>query len=300
MKVTMRDMLEAGVHFGHKTRLWDPKMKPYIYGSRYKVHIINLEHSLPLFRDALNFASSVAARKGKVLFVGTKSVAAPMIKAHAERCSMPYVNHRWLGGMLTNWKTIRLSIRRLRDLEKMFEKNDFSGLTKKERLSLQREYTKLNMTLGGIKNMGGLPDAIFVIDVGAEKIAIDEANKLGIPVIGIVDTNNSPDGIDYVIPGNDDSFRSVELYCTKMADVIFDSRKKFVAEEEAKAKAKAAKLKAKPTAKKDEKAKKVITKKITKSEPATKAAADKKAAEPKAKKADEKKTIDTKTVDEKE
>lgn len=229
--VTMRQMLEAGVHFGHRTRDWDPKMSEFIYGKHYQVHIINLELTLPLFREALNFVSNLAARKGKILFVGTKQAASNIIREEATRCGMPYVNHRWLGGMLTNYKTIRQSIKRLKDLEATFASGGFEGLTKKEKLNLSREKDKLERSLGGIKDMGSLPDALFVIDVGHEKIAVDEAVKLGIPVIGIVDTNNSPDRIDYIIPGNDDSIRAISLYSSLLADTILDARAKHAVEE---------------------------------------------------------------------
>jgi len=221
---SMRDMLKAGVHFGHQTCHWNPKMGPYIYGSRNKIHIINLESTLPLFKDALNFMSSVASKKGKILFVGTKPAARDIVSEEAKRCRMPYVDHRWLGGMLTNYKTIRQSIRRLKELESMFEKGTFGRLTKKEILNLTRDKAKLERGLGGIKNMGGLPDALFVIDVGHEEIAIAEAKRLGIPVIGIVDTNNNPDGVSYVIPGNDDSIRSIQLYAKCVADCILEAR----------------------------------------------------------------------------
>ena len=224
LDVTMRDMLKAGVHYGHQSRDWDPKMGPYIYGVRNKIHIINLETTLPMFEDALNFMGGIASKKGKVLFVGTKPAAQEVIREHAQRCHMPYVDHRWLGGMLTNYKTIRQSIRRLKELETMFEKNAFGRLTKKEILNLTRDKAKLDRSLGGIKNMGGLPDALFVIDVGHEKIAIAEANRLGIPVIGVVDTNNSPKGIEYIIPGNDDSLRAINLYVKSAADSILDAR----------------------------------------------------------------------------
>jgi small subunit ribosomal protein S2 len=224
LNVSMRDMLKAGVHFGHQTCHWNPKMGEYIYGARNKIHIINLEKTVPLFDDALNFISSIASKKGKILFVGTKEAAQEIIKSEAQRCNMPYVDHRWLGGMLTNYKTIRQSIRRLKELESMFEKSNFGRLTKKEILNLTRDKAKLERSLGGIKNMGGLPDAIFVIDVGHEKIAIREANRLGIPVIGIVDTNNSPENVSYVIPGNDDSLRSIQLYTKCVADCILDAR----------------------------------------------------------------------------
>lgn len=221
---SMRDMLKAGVHFGHQTSHWNPKMREYIYGARNKIHIINLEKTVPLFKDALNFIGNTVSKKGKILFVGTKDAAQKIVKEQAQRCKMPYVNHRWLGGMLTNYKTIRQSIRRLKDLESMFEKNSFGRLNKKEILNLTREKDKLERSLGGIKNMGSLPDALFVIDVGHEKIAVREANRLGIPVIGIVDTNNNPDGISYVIPGNDDSIRSIELYTQAVADCVLDAR----------------------------------------------------------------------------
>lgn len=224
MAVSMQDMLKAGVHFGHQTRYWNPKMSSYIYGSRNKIHIIDLGKSLPLLQDAVNFISSVAANKGKVLFVGTKVAAQNIIREEAERCGMPYVNHRWLGGMLTNYKTIRQSIKRLKDLEAMFESGKFGRLTKKEILNLDREKDKLLNSLGGIKNMGGIPDAIFVVDVGHENIAVREANRLGVPVVGIVDSNNDPDNISYVIPGNDDSTRAIRFYAKTMADVILDAR----------------------------------------------------------------------------
>lgn len=220
----MRDMLKAGVHFGHQTCYWNPKMGSYIYGARNKIHIINLEKTLPMMKDAMNFISGIASKKGKILFVGTKQAAQEIIKDEALRCRMPFVNHRWLGGMLTNYKTIRQSIRRLKELEAMFEKNAFGRLTKKEILNLTRTKAKLDRSLGGIKNMGGLPDALFVVDVGHENIAIAEANRLGIPVIGIVDTNNSPEGVDYIIPGNDDSLRSIQLYAKCVADCILDAR----------------------------------------------------------------------------
>ncbi|HSW92893.1 MAG TPA: 30S ribosomal protein S2 [Gammaproteobacteria bacterium] len=222
--VSMREMLKAGVHFGHQTCHWNPKMGEYIFGARNKIHIINLEKTVAMLGDALNFMGNIASKKGKILFVGTKPAAQEIIKAEAQRCFMPYVNHRWLGGMLTNYKTIRQSIRRLKELEGMFEKNSFGRLNKKEILQLTRERDKLERALGGIKNMGGLPDALFIIDVGHEKIAIAEANRLGIPVIGIVDTNNSPAGIDYVIPGNDDSIRSIQLYTEAVANCVLEGR----------------------------------------------------------------------------
>ena len=224
LPVSMSDMLKAGVHFGHQTRYWNPKMGAYIYGARNKIHIINLEKTLPMLQDAFNFVGKIAANKGKVLFVGTKTAARDIIKEAADRCRMPYVNHRWLGGMLTNYKTIRQSIRRLKELEAMFEKNNFGRLVKKEILQLTREKAKLERSLGGIKNMGGLPDALFVVDVGHENIAIAEANRLSIPVIGIVDTNHNPKGVSYIIPGNDDSLRAIQLYAKCISDAILEAR----------------------------------------------------------------------------
>jgi small subunit ribosomal protein S2 len=216
--VTMRDMLKAGVHFGHQTRYWNPKMDQYIFGARNKIHIINLEHTVPMFNDAITFVNGLAAKKSKVLFVGTKRAASNLVKEHAVRAGQPFVNHRWLGGMLTNWKTIRQSIRRLKELETQSQDGTFDKLTKKEALMRTREMEKLERSLGGIKDMGGLPDALFIIDVDHENIAVAEANKLGIPVIGVVDTNSSPDGVDYVIPGNDDAIRAIELYVGAVAD----------------------------------------------------------------------------------
>ncbi len=217
-------MLEAGVHFGHQTRYWNPQMAPFIFGDRNKIHIINLEKTLPLFNDAMNFLSSIAAKRGTVLFVGTKRAAQQVIKEEAERCGMPYVNHRWLGGMLTNFKTVKQSIKRLRELESMAADGHFERLSKKEVLMLNRELAKLEKSLGGIKDMKGMPDALFVIDVGHENIAVQEARKLGIPVVGVVDTNNSPKDVDYVIPGNDDAIRSIKLYVTAAADAILEGR----------------------------------------------------------------------------
>ena len=222
--VTMRQMLEAGVHFGHQTRFWHPKMSPYIFGERNKIHIINLEKTLPLFRDATNFIGRLAAKRGKVLFVGTKRAAQESIEREAIRCGMPYVNRRWLGGMLTNYKTVKQSIRRLTDLEQLIESGGLERLSKKEGLQIRRELEKLNRGLAGIKNMGGLPDALFIIDVGHERIAVAEAQKLGIPVVAVVDSNNTPDGCDYVIPGNDDAIRSISLYTAAMADAILEAR----------------------------------------------------------------------------
>ena len=221
-RVTMRQMLEAGVHFGHQTRYWNPKMAPYIFGARNKIHIINLEKTLPMFNDALNMAGKIAAKGGKVMFVGTKRAAQNTVKEEAIRCKMPYVNFRWLGGMLTNYKTVKQSVRRLHDLEKMQADGSMDRLVKKEVLTLSREQEKLEKTLGGIKHLKKLPDALFIIDVGHEDIAVKEAVKLGIPVIGVVDTNNSQDNIDYVIPGNDDAIRAIQLYASAMADAIAD------------------------------------------------------------------------------
>ncbi len=220
MAITMRDMLAAGVHFGHRTRYWNPKMAPYIYGARNGIHIINLEKTLPLYQDALNFLTNVVANKGKVLFVGTKTSAQQSIRENAARCGMPFVDHRWLGGMLTNYKTVRQSIKQLKHLEELQASGAFEKMIKKEALQMKRKLTKLERALGGIKAMNGIPDAIFVLDVGHENIAITEARKLKIPVVGIVDTNHSPDNIDYVIPGNDDSMRAIDLYLTGIADAI--------------------------------------------------------------------------------
>ncbi len=223
-KVSMRDMLQAGVHFGHQTRFWNPKMKPFIFGARNGVHIINLEKTVPMFDDALNYLSSVASKKGKVLFVGTKRAATEAVKEAAVNCDQFYVNHRWLGGMLTNWKTVRQSIKRLKDLETQSQDGTFEKLTKKEALMRTREMEKLEKSLGGIKDMGGLPDVLFVIDADHEHIAIKEANNLGIPVVSIVDTNSNPDGVDYIIPGNDDAIRAVQLYLNAAADSIKTAR----------------------------------------------------------------------------
>ena len=218
--VSMRDMLQAGVHFGHQTRYWNPKMKPFIFGARNRVHIINLEKTVPLFNDALSFLASVASKKGKVLFVGTKRAAGEAVKEAAVNCDQYYVNKRWLGGMLTNWKTVRQSIKRLKELEQQAEDGTFEKLTKKEALMLQREMEKLEKSLGGIKDMGGLPDCLFVVDANHEHIAITEARSLGIPVVSVVDTNSDPEGIDYIIPGNDDAIRAVQLYLIAAADSV--------------------------------------------------------------------------------
>ena len=222
--VSMRDMLEAGVHFGHQTRYWNPKMGAYIFGARSKIHIVNLEKTLPLFNDAMNFVGKLAGNGGRILFVGTKRSARTAVAEAAARCGMPYVNHRWLGGMLTNFKTVRQSIKRLKDLEQMSADGSFERLSKKEVILLRREMEKLERSLGGIKDMPALPDALFVIDVGHEKIAIQEAGKLGIPVVGIVDTNNSPDGVDYVIPGNDDAIRAITMYADGAAAAVMTAR----------------------------------------------------------------------------
>ncbi len=222
--INMKEMLAAGVHYGHQTRYWNPKMEPYIYGVHNKIHIINLEKTLPLMSDALNFISSKVSHRGKILFVGTKYSAQTAIKEEATRCGMPYVDYRWLGGMLTNYKTMRQLIKRYRELEKMKQDGSFEYFTKKEVLQFQRELDKLERSIGGIKDMGGLPDALFIIDVGNEKIAITEAQRLGIPIIGVVDTNHSPEGIDYVIPGNDDATRAIRFYTKTIADVILDAK----------------------------------------------------------------------------
>lgn len=222
--VSMRQMLEAGVHFGHQTRYWNPQMAPYIFGARSKIHIINLEKTLPLFNDALNYMGQMTANKGTILFVGTKKVAGKTTAEQAIRCGMPYVNHRWLGGMLTNFKTIKKSISRLQELEAMTADGTMSRFSKKEALGMQRTMEKLERSLGGIKEMRGTPDAIFVLDVGYEKNTLSEAKKLAIPVIGIVDTNNSPSGVDYVIPGNDDSIRAIKLYAESAASAILEAK----------------------------------------------------------------------------
>ncbi len=222
--VTMRQMLEAGVHFGHQTRYWNPKMEPFIFGARGKIHIINLEETLPLLKESLDFLSRLASRRGTVMFVGTKRAAGQSIAEEAARCGSPYVSHRWLGGMLTNFRTVRQSINRLKELEQMESDGSFQRLVKKEVLQLTRERDKLERSLGGIKDMNALPDALFVIDVGHESIAVAEARKLKIPVVAVVDTNHSPDGIDYVIPGNDDAIRSIRLYAQLAADAILEGR----------------------------------------------------------------------------
>jgi small subunit ribosomal protein S2 len=224
MPVTMREMLEAGVHFGHQTRYWNPRMAPYIFGHRNKIHIVNLEKTMEKYLEALKFVRRLAANKGTVLFVGTKRQAREIIKEEAQRSGSPFVDYRWLGGMLTNYKTVKQSIKRLKDIEAMARDGTLDKLPKKEALHYQREIVKLDRSLGGIKDMNGLPDALFVIDVGYQKGAVAEATKLGIPVIGVVDTNHSPEGVAYVIPGNDDSSRAIRLYVRGVADAVLEGR----------------------------------------------------------------------------
>src|SRR5689334_1172362 len=230
MSVTMRQMLEAGVHFGHQTRYWNPKMAPFIFGSRNKIHIINLEKSLPMYLEALKFARQLTSNKGQILFVGTKRQARDIVREEAQRAGAPYVDYRWLGGMLTNFKTVKQSIKRLKEMDAMFADGSIERLSKKEQLHFQREREKLERSLGGIKEMGGIPDALFVIDVGFHKIAVTEARVLGIPIIGVVDSNNSLEGIDYVIPGNDDSTRAIRLYSRGVADAILEGRSQVISE----------------------------------------------------------------------
>ncbi len=224
MSVTMREMLECGVHFGHQTRFWNPRMAPYIFGHRNRIHIVNLEKTIVMYQDALKFVRKLTANRGTVLFVATKRQAREIIREEAMRCATPFVDDRWLGGMLTNYKTVKLSIKRLKDMQAMVADGSVEKLIKKEGLLFQRELAKLERSLGGIKDMDGLPDAMFVIDVGYQKNAVAEANKLGVPVIGVVDTNHTPEGIDYVIPGNDDSSRAIRLYARGMADAILEGR----------------------------------------------------------------------------
>ena len=220
MSVTMRQMLEAGVHFGHQTRFWNPRMAPYIFGQRNKIHIVNLEKTMVKYNEAIDFVRKLAANRGNIMFVSTKRQAREIIAEEAQRAGMPYVDERWLGGMLTNFKTVKQSIKRLKEVEAMMEDGSVERLSKREALTVRRELEKLQKSIGGIKEMGGLPDALFVIDVGYHKIAITEAQKLGIPVVAVVDTNHSPDGVDYVIPGNDDSSRAIRLYARGMADAV--------------------------------------------------------------------------------
>jgi small subunit ribosomal protein S2 len=230
MAVSMREMLEAGVHFGHQTRYWNPKMAPFIFGQRNKIHIVNLERTLEQYNAATAFVRRLASNKGTVLFVGTKRQARDIVREEATRCGSPFIDYRWLGGMLTNFKTVKQSIKRLRDMETMAQDGTFERVSKKEALTYQRELDKLMRSLGGIKEMNGLPDALFVVDTGYQKIAVQEANKLTIPVIGVVDTNNTPDGIDYVIPGNDDSSRAIRLYARGVADAVLEGRAQIVKE----------------------------------------------------------------------
>jgi len=230
MSVTMRQMLEAGVHFGHQTRYWNPKMAPYIFGARNKIHIINLEKSLPMYQEALKYVRQLTANKGQILFVGTKRQAREIVKEEAQRAGAPYVDYRWLGGMLTNFKTVKQSIKRLKEMDQMIADGSIERLSKKEQLLNQREREKFERSLGGIKDMGGVPDALFVIDVGFHKIAVTEAKTLGIPIVGVVDSNNSLDGIDYVIPGNDDSTRAIRLYARGVADAILEGRSQVINE----------------------------------------------------------------------
>ena len=230
MTVTMRQMLESGVHFGHQTRYWNPKMAPYIFGHRNKIHIVNLEKTMTMYQDAMKYVRQLSANKGTILFVGTKRQAREIVREEAMRCGAPYVDHRWLGGMLTNFKTVKQSIKRLQDVQAMLSEENIGKLAKKEALLLGRERDKLERSLGGIKDMGGLPDVIFVIDVGHEKGAITEANKLGIPVVGVVDSNNSPVGVNYVIPGNDDSTQAIRLYARGAADAVLEGRSQVIQE----------------------------------------------------------------------
>jgi len=224
MSTTMRQMLEAGVHFGHQTRYWNPRMAPYIFGHRNKIHIINLEKTMVMYNDALKFARQLAANKGTILFVGTKRQAREIVREEAIRCSMPFVDYRWLGGMLTNFKTVKQSIKRLKEMEAAVEDGSVERMSKKEGLQFQRELAKLQRGLGGIKTLDGIPDALFIVDVGYQKGAVFEARKLGVPVIGVVDSNNSPEGIAHVIPGNDDSSRAIRLYARGIADAVLEGR----------------------------------------------------------------------------
>ena len=230
MSVTMRQMLEAGVHFGHQTRFWNPKMAPFIFGQRNKIHIVNLEKTLVKYNEAMDFVRKLAANRGTILFVGTKRQAREIIAEEAARASMPFVDERWLGGMLTNFKTVKVSIKRLKDMEAMVEDGSIERLSKKEALMASRELEKLQKSLGGIKELGGLPDALFVIDVGYHKIAITDVNKLGIPVVAVVDTNHSPEGVDFVIPGNDDSSRAIRLYARGVADAVLEGKNAVIQE----------------------------------------------------------------------
>ena len=309
--VTMRQMLEAGVHFGHQTRYWNPKMAPFIFGERNKIHIINLERSLPMAKEASAFVKATVADGGSVLFVGTKRAAREAIRTHATRCEMPFVSQRWLGGMLTNYKTIRQSVKRLKTLEQMAAEGGFEGLTKKEVLGLRREQEKLERSLGGIKDMRSLPDVLFVVDVDHEDIAIREARKLGIPVVAVVDTNCSPEGVDYVIPGNDDAMRAIELYTSVIADAVLDGKAslpevalgedEFVElDEEGKPKKATRKKATKKAASKKKATKKAVSKKTARKKTAGKAADAEKAEagdEAAAVKADEKPAAEDKVAE---
>ncbi len=295
--VTMRQLLEAGVHFGHQTRYWNPKMAPYIFGARGKIHIINLEKTLPMLNEAMSFISKLSARRGNVMFVGTKRAAGKTMATEAQRCNMPYVSHRWLGGMLTNFRTIKQSVRRLKKLEEMQQDGSMDKLVKKEVLQLQREQDKLERSLGGIKQMKGLPDALFIVDIGHEDIAIKEAKKLGIPVIAVVDTNYNPEGIDYPIPGNDDAIRAIRIYTELAADAVLEGRassptitddaEEFVElDDEGRP---VARKPAKPAKKKV--SKKATAKKVAASEKQEEVAAEEKPAEKAEEKTEEKETV---------
>ena len=230
MSVTMRQMLEAGVHFGHQTRFWNPRMAPFIFGQRNKIHIVNLEKTMVKYNEAMDFVRKLAANRGNIMFVSTKRQAREIISGEAQRAGMPYVDERWLGGMLTNFKTVKQSIKRLKEVEAMMEDGSIERLSKREALTVRRELEKLQKSIGGIKEMGGLPDALFIIDVGYHKIAITEAQKLGIPVVAVVDTNHSPEGVDYIIPGNDDSSRAIRLYARGVADAVLQGRSQVLQE----------------------------------------------------------------------
>ena len=230
MSVTMRQMLEAGVHFGHQTRFWNPRMAPFIFGQRNKIHIVNLEKTMVKYNEAMDFVRKLAANRGNIMFVSTKRQAREIIAEEAQRAGMPYVDERWLGGMLTNFKTVKQSIKRLKEVEAMMEDGSIERLSKREALTVRRELEKLQKSIGGIKEMGGLPDALFIIDVGYHKIAITEAQKLGIPVVAVVDTNHSPEGVDYIIPGNDDSSRAIRLYARGVADAVLEGKNAVIQE----------------------------------------------------------------------
>jgi len=275
----MRQMLEAGVHFGHQTRYWNPKMAPYIFGARGKIHIINLEKTMPLMQDAMNFLSSLAAKRGTILFVGTKRAAGDAIAENAAKAGCPYVSHRWLGGMLTNYRTVKKSIKRLKQLEEMMESGGLDHLVKKEKLQMERELEKLQRSLGGIKDMRGIPDCLFVIDIGHENIAIKEAHTLGIPIVAVVDSNHSPDGIDYVIPGNDDAIRAIKLYTELAAEAILEGRASAPVAGEGEAAEEAAEAAAETAPASEPKAARVVVKQaetevVTAAEPATEASAE--------------------------